>query len=754
MKRVTALRYDDSRCDMMLNIAIHYGLRYTEYENQMLFFIREEIADERTVLFFGDLLCRIFNTTYSNKKYSYPEGQPDYEVSIYDILFAFVDHVRKSTNEKHYKEQLRKIFNQMKIDLNENLPAIHLLKDNTYTLTPTESYRSGYDVKYRIAKWKLSGNTQKEQSVRRNKRAVYRNFKWENLYENCALYRDFVKGNIETTEQIYLLARNLCGAEKGKQKFLEIMNSEKNSDKYYRFIHWKEILTAIIKDDVPVAKCENCEYCDLCSHTDTMLSTAKPTKREVRVLKKEKYVPVEAAHQALQNAFYRAIASQDNKIYIINGQTALGKTSTYINYMKNSVKPILIAVPTHELKEQIIRDAKNAGVKEICGTPDMNAYGISEEIIEETNDIYRIGAGRYALKFLAEKLNHISKNDADYIKISKYLRDCKGSVKFGGHIITTHAKLLHIPQSVLESHEIIIDEDILRTVLRTESVDISKVKNIISSGIFPDTINSYLTGICMKRGYHVMNGLDVFSDENQLEKLNGTDANIYGLLKSQYIHIAKGKITFLIEEKLPDCKLLILSATISHELYKMIYPNRTIDYYECPRAKYIGEVLQYTDSSYSRYALNEDYNKKKLLTELCQNNEVITFKFIEKEFHTRYHFGNVEGMNQLRGKNLSVVGLPNLDETVYCLYGMRAGAEISKAAMYPQRVIYRDKSFYLNTYKNEVLQMIQTWLISSQLEQAVGRARLLREDCTVTVFAGFPVEQAEYRDKSFVQNAE
>lgn len=101
-----------------------------------------------------------------------------------------------------------------------------------------------------------------------------------------------------------------------------------------------------------------------------------------------------------------------------------------------------------------------------------------------------------------------------------------------------------------------------------------------------------------------------------------------------------------------------------------------------------------------------------------------------------------------------MVGLPNLDETMYCLYGMRAGAEIKKTAMYLQRIVYRDKSFYLNTYKNEVLQMIQTWLISSQLEQAVGRARLLREDCMVIVYAGFPVEQAEYRDKSLIQNAE
>ena len=40
--------------------------------------------------------------------------------------------------------------------------------------------------------------------------------------------------------------------------------------------------------------------------------------------------------------------------------------------------------------------------------------------------------------------------------------------------------------------------------------------------------------------------------------------------------------------------------------------------------------------------------------------------------------------------------------------------------------------------------MVQTWLLSSQLEQAVGRARLLREDCQVFVYAGFPVEQAKY----------
>ena len=36
------------------------------------------------------------------------------------------------------------------------------------------------------------------------------------------------------------------------------------------------------------------------------------------------------------------------------------------------------------------------------------------------------------------------------------------------------------------------------------------------------------------------------------------------------------------------------------------------------------------------------------------------------------------------------------------------------------------------------------WLIESLLEQAVGRARLLRYDCIVDVFARFPVDQSHF----------
>jgi hypothetical protein len=237
MKRVITLNYknNDPQYDVLLFTAYQYVLRYNEIDDNMVFIIREEIEDDRTMYFLGDILCQIFNTEYSIRQYSLPDTVPEnlWQIGLYDILFAFIDYVRKETDEKHYKEYLRKKFAEQKIDVKETLPAIHLLKNNKYTLTPVESVKYGYDRITVQAKYKLNGKT-KEQKTARNKkrRAVYRNFKWENLYESCALYRDFVRGYIYTTEDVYILARGMCSAEKGRNKFLEIIKSQLERDTY------------------------------------------------------------------------------------------------------------------------------------------------------------------------------------------------------------------------------------------------------------------------------------------------------------------------------------------------------------------------------------------------------------------------------------------------------------------------------------------------------------------------------------------
>jgi hypothetical protein len=42
-------------------------------------------------------------------------------------------------------------------------------------------------------------------------------------------------------------------------------------------------------------------------------------------------------------------------------------------------------------------------------------------------------------------------------------------------------------------------------------------------------------------------------------------------------------------------------------------------------------------------------------------------------------------------------------------------------------------------------------MIESDLEQAVGRARLLRYDCTVNLFSNFPLRQAVMRESDYDQ---
>ena len=73
--------------------------------------------------------------------------------------------------------------------------------------------------------------------------------------------------------------------------------------------------------------------------------------------------------------------------------------------------------------------------------------------------------------------------------------------------------------------------------------------------------------------------------------------------------------------------------------------------------------------------------------------------------------------------------------------GMLAGINPDEDTMHPMRIEHNGYDFSMCTFKDDTLRTIQLWLIESLLEQAVGRARLLRYDCTVKVFAGFPVGQ-------------
>ena len=63
--------------------------------------------------------------------------------------------------------------------------------------------------------------------------------------------------------------------------------------------------------------------------------------------------------------------------------------------------------------------------------------------------------------------------------------------------------------------------------------------------------------------------------------------------------------------------------------------------------------------------------------------------------------------------------------------------------MTSQDIIYNGYAFKFTTFQNEDLRAVHFWMLESELEQAVGRARLLRNECTVHLFSNFPLSQSE-----------
>ena len=179
----------------------------------------------------------------------------------------------------------------VKTFVNDFFPEMYLLKDGTYSLVPVEHVTYGYDCREIRALHLLKGKIQKTEGVRVKKnneiRATYRNLKLEALPKNCHLYRLFEAGGVCRKEDLYFIARSMCATNNGDKKFLELLKKSKccwDSEKYFS---WERILFAIIKENLPIPKCEMCLFNKECNHKQNMMETAKLKNNEVKILKKE-----------------------------------------------------------------------------------------------------------------------------------------------------------------------------------------------------------------------------------------------------------------------------------------------------------------------------------------------------------------------------------------------------------------------------------------------------------------------------------
>ena len=212
------------------------------------------------------------------------------------------------------------------------------------------------------------------------------------------------------------------------------------------------------------------------------------------------------------------------------------------------------------------------------------------------------------------------------------------------------------------------------------------------------------------------------------------------LLKAKKFYSDGEKLVFYKTPKLKKMKYIVLSATADTFIYKHYFGSDNVKAYECRQAKYLGSLKQYYDGSYSRKYIDTNDNLWDKIRSKIGDAKTITFKKYSSDLDI--HFGNSEGCDFLAGENLAVVGTPHMNECVYKFMAYYMGGK-TDGALHFRPVEHNGFKFWFSTYENELLRHIQFWLIESELEQCVGRARLLRNECNVYLFSNFPLKQSE-----------
>ncbi len=210
-----------------------------------------------------------------------------------------------------------------------------------------------------------------------------------------------------------------------------------------------------------------------------------------------------------------------------------------------------------------------------------------------------------------------------------------------------------------------------------------------------------------------------------------------------HVDVQNERIDYFKAKVIPGVKMTIVSATLNEELYKRFCKGREIHMLEVPAAEYRGRLIQYTTHSMSRSNMQEiGYDQiRKCVEDIVREpvKNVITFKMYTA--NAGIYYGKTEGYNEYKGKDLVVIGTPHNVPFVYRLIGAYLGydAEDKLSVQFTENRYY---SFKFMTFKDENMRNLQFYFIESELEQAIGRARLLRYDCSVYLFLNFPCRQA------------
>lgn len=326
---------------------------------------------------------------------------------------------------------------------------------------------------------------------------------------------------------------------------------------------------------------------------------------------------------------------------------------------------------------------------------------------------------------------------------------------FKGSVITTHRYLLNMDEKRLKEFDAtIIDEDIIfKSIIPNQGeVPVAKLEKLLEK-TNDSRLSQKIKSLLRRAKDKSCIELDSFEWEDKDDELYSFDLPSFCRAEQFYVrrsdkepNLKEDTVVFLKPVSFKDVKYIMVSATVDERICRTYFGWDRVDFYECKRAKYMGPLHQYPGKSMSRSSIASDSGIVRRLMKRFDMDEERVITFMQENIGT-LHFGNTDGSNILEGKDILVVGTPYHADFLYKLAAFTMGLDFDEDEEVGSQVVtHNGYRFRFTTFQNEDLQHLQFWMIESELEQAAGRARLLRNPCNVHLFSNFPLRQAKMVD--------
>ncbi len=686
----------------------------------------------------------------------------DAEINLVDLAF----HMQEWTLEKdpkNYARNIKRFGKANGIRVQDGVLMIHKAGDEKWMEEARTDQKifigGGQDSLCYVIETEDRANVQRERPQGKRNVRVIRDKTYQDIADACPLFRDFYEMDL-SHQQKFFLATNLIHIKGGRKLFFDGLVDHQEKWK----IQWRYIKAyAYAPEHCDKADCPyeaECGAKSLCH---------KLASRIQRVKKEEPYIDIDEAVGLLDAALKDALTQNDNGLYLIQAQTAIGKTTAYCNIARswNGPKPLMIAVPTMDLQRQVEDDLRKCGVSPYL-TPNkresLRALGL-EDLAEEVGRLYEAGfEDKVNLHIREYKKKHQEDMDAYTRKELEKLLQAHKKLDGGKCAVTTHAMLLSLSSETLKKYEIIVDEDILMTLFKnTGSVSFQELEALLESGTLPPIATSRIQEILGMEdgsvGYTGLNGLDCGCRDSLYNEGIFFHSPVPKFIGSStfYVDLQEERAHYFYARDIPNVKLIIVSATMNEKLYENYCRGRHIHFVDVPMARYQGKLIQYTAHSMSRSCIdNFGYDKvKEKVLQITQKPDINWITFRKFDASGGIYFGKTEGFNHYQGKDLAVLGTPHNVPFLYALIGKHLGYR-AEDKMSVSIAVHNGYSFPIMTFQDSDMRNLQFYFLESELEQAIGRARLLRRPCKVYLFSNFPCRQAELIQDDYMkgQNAE